>query len=211
MLIKSNFKDYYDSMQSLGVNRDIVYNRYPKTIEGKDISFNSVNGYFDEIVINSRLIYFCGEMFHGLLVSKKNERPYFYKEDRKNQKLCFTLESICKHYELSNNTKRQIQSAMTTAGTFNDKNLEKLKKFACPIVICEGDYWGREWKATTNGSLKDAGFHQLFDAYTVYQELAMYWANQAVPMKPIPEMSDDIKILQHGFDKFSFRKGKQNV
>jgi hypothetical protein len=49
-------------------------------------------------------------------------------------------------------------------------------------------------------------FYRVFDPYQAYQEVAMWLSNQAVPIKPIPEMSDEIKAESKGFNKFSFRK-----
>jgi hypothetical protein len=61
---------------------------------------------------------------------------------------------------------------------------------------------------TYNSPLRQLDFVRIFPPYQAFQEISMWLANQAVPMKPIPEMSNEIKIASKGFDKFSFRKDK---
>jgi hypothetical protein len=41
-----------------------------------------------------------------------------------------------------------------------------------------------------------------------YIEMERFTSNIARPEKPIPQMGNDIKIEQHGFDRFSFRSNK---
>lgn len=57
-----------------------------------------------------------------------------------------------------------------------------------------------------NCSLKQYEFYRLFPPFQAFQEINMWLSNQAVPIKPIPEMSDEIKAESKGFDKWSFRK-----
>ena len=56
-------------------------------------------------------------------------------------------------------------------------------------------------------NLKYAQFQKCLDSYTIYQELAMWnsgvLSGQETPMVTINEK---IKVKQHGFDKWSFRK-----
>jgi hypothetical protein len=61
-------------------------------------------------------------------------------------------------------------------------------------------------KITWNTCLKDIEFYRIMDPYTCFQEIAMWWANQAVPQKPIPHVPDEVMVGAKGFDKFSFRK-----
>lgn len=61
-------------------------------------------------------------------------------------------------------------------------------------------------RITYNASLKLYEFYRVFDPYQAYQEISMWLGNQAVPVKPIPEMTDQIKAESKGFNKFSFRK-----
>ena len=85
----------------------------------------------------------------------------------------------------------------------------------CPIFLGGYGVKDQAWvaytaKVTWNGCLREAEFYRIKDAYTAFQELSMYLSNQAQPRKPIPEMDDQTKAEQHGFDKFSFRKDKKD-
>lgn len=63
-------------------------------------------------------------------------------------------------------------------------------------------------KIVYNCPLKQYEFYRLFPPFQAFQEINMWLSNQAVPIKPIPEMTDQIKLEAKGFDKFSFRKPK---
>lgn len=61
-----------------------------------------------------------------------------------------------------------------------------------------------------NAALRPYGFMRVFDPFHAFQEINMWLNNQAVPMKPIPEIDNNTMIEAKGFDtKTSFRKEKQ--
>jgi hypothetical protein len=56
--------------------------------------------------------------------------------------------------------------------------------------------------------LKDIEFQRVLDPFTAYQELDQ-WISGVLGQNPEPdEVSDKVKIQQHGFDSWSFRKHK---
>lgn len=61
-----------------------------------------------------------------------------------------------------------------------------------------------EW----NACLKDVDFFRVFDPFTAFQELSMYYGGVLVhPNRPIPDVSDEDMVEVKGFDKkWSFRK-----
>ncbi len=59
-----------------------------------------------------------------------------------------------------------------------------------------------------NGILSQFNFQKIFSPPQAYQEIQMFLANIATPMKPIPHVSDEDLIGAKGFDKFSFRRDK---
>jgi len=63
-----------------------------------------------------------------------------------------------------------------------------------------------------NGSLKDVQFYKVFDPYQALQEIEMYVTGVlGANNKPMIEISDEHKIVGHGFDpKYSFRKEPEN-
>lgn len=60
----------------------------------------------------------------------------------------------------------------------------------------------------SNPSMKFCYMQHLVSPAEAYIEMERFISNLARPEKPIPQMSNDIKIEQHGFDKFSFRSNK---
>lgn len=69
-------------------------------------------------------------------------------------------------------------------------------------VNCADDGW----------SLKDWGFARAVDPYTLFQELSMFIGG-VLPRNPNPmvEITDqNVKVAKHGFDKWSFRKHKDD-
>lgn len=60
---------------------------------------------------------------------------------------------------------------------------------------------------TVDPLLKDVQFYKVMDAWTIMQELSMYFSGPLTQRDPPKEFGDKIKIQQHGFDvKSSFRK-----
>lgn len=101
-----------------------------------------------------------------------------------------------------------------------EKQAQPFFENLCPVFVAtyapiwsQGvRYWysreQRRGKIVYNGSLKEYEFFRIFPPYQAFQEINMWLSNQAVPIKPIPEMTDSIKIAAKGFDEFSFRKPK---
>lgn len=77
----------------------------------------------------------------------------------------------------------------------------------CPVFIADSNDPLR-CTITYNAVLKDLEFFRMFDPFTAFQEIAMYFGNMAVPLNPIPSISDRNLSEAKGFDKFSFRKEK---
>lgn len=69
----------------------------------------------------------------------------------------------------------------------------------------------RKWKCNVS-TLKDLFFYRAVDAFTLFQELSMF-VGGVLPRNPNPmvEITDDkVKVEKHGFDKWSFRKHKDD-
>lgn len=59
-----------------------------------------------------------------------------------------------------------------------------------------------------NPLLRTLDFSKVMPAHIAWHNLNLWACNQARPNRPIPEMTDEIKVKQHGFHpKWSFRKG----
>lgn len=62
---------------------------------------------------------------------------------------------------------------------------------------------------TQSPKLMGTGFEAVVPPQVAYMELYKFLCNQNRPVRPVPDMSNDIKIEQHGFDlRRSFRKQK---
>jgi len=57
-----------------------------------------------------------------------------------------------------------------------------------------------------NSRLKELDFAKIFNPIKAYQEITMFMNNLAVPIKPIPKISDVTMAEAKGFNKYSFRK-----
>jgi hypothetical protein len=74
---------------------------------------------------------------------------------------------------------------------------------------------GIEWhcnSAEKDWSLKEYDFPRVMDPFTLFQELSMF-VGGVLPRNPNPmvEITDDkVKVAKHGFDKWSFRKHKDD-
>jgi len=77
------------------------------------------------------------------------------------------------------------------------------------IVVIEKEY--REGNcAYANCRLEDYKFYRIMDAYTVFQEIDMFISGIMAPEgRPMVQIEDKYKILEHGFDKHSFRKSPE--
>jgi len=63
---------------------------------------------------------------------------------------------------------------------------------------------------TANGNIGNLNFFKVFDPFSAYQELDMFISGTLPQSTAMPiEISDKDRIVQHGFDKYSFRKPKQ--
>jgi len=67
--------------------------------------------------------------------------------------------------------------------------------------------------AENGKSLKDYGFPKAIDPYTLFQEISMF-VGGVIPCNPNPmvEITNDVvKIAKHGFDKWTFRRHKDDA
>lgn len=76
------------------------------------------------------------------------------------------------------------------------------REWRCPIFLANNKF---EF-IRLNPCLKEWEFYRIFDTNQAFQEISMYLGNLAIPMKPIPEVSDIDLASAKGFDSWSFRK-----
>ena len=83
---------------------------------------------------------------------------------------------------------------------------ELFKAKRCPVFVGEYRYWNDADITYHANNLKELGFVRIFDPFTAYQEIAMYFGNMAVPPKEPPAIDDKTMAEAKGFNRFSFRK-----
>jgi hypothetical protein len=81
--------------------------------------------------------------------------------------------------------------------------------YSDPCRICDRE--SPHELRVTNDCLRPLGFMRVLEPYAAFQELFMWLANQARPLKPIPKIDDRTMAEAKGFDKFSFRKPKREA
>lgn len=83
----------------------------------------------------------------------------------------------------------------------------------CPVFYAIYDGSSRRWNGKTyefeicfHGNIGQFGFARIFDPYQAFQEISMFYGSLAVPLKPIPDISDEVMAEIKGFNEWSFRK-----
>lgn len=90
------------------------------------------------------------------------------------------------------------------------KNLKNMKIKWPDVPIAVAHVSGYNHRITIAPKLSDYGFGSILSPEQAYQELYRWLCNKPVEAKKIPHINNDMRILTHGFDKFSFRKDKEN-
>lgn len=117
-----------------------------------------------------------------------------------------------------NQRRKELELFFTRSEEYYKQNPNKhrirFEENHCPVfyAIYDGTrsyHWNGknyEYKIVYDGKIGQFDFARIFDPYRAYQEVAMFLGSLAVPLKPIPEISDKIMAEIKGFDKYSFRK-----
>ena len=225
MLINSKFKDYYDNIMSVGIDRDCVYIRKTEKIcHDKEIVFHLLNSPSNKLagyIFTPFLIGFCGKIYPVVRVSKIEIAP-----KKPTHVHLYSLEDYAE-YLSTNNIKIKVDRRSYGRGVdteeglkhFFNKDYKKLEiifmKYKAPVFSIEHDEdvspnnWGyRPIVLILNPKLKDFDFIRVKDPFTAFQEIFMFKAGVlGNPEKEIITISDKDKAKQHGHDgKYSFKK-----
>ena len=236
MRIISRFHDYYDCVQAMGQDRSLVYVRNPEEVDCKQGGFffpsftACMRTYYDrfdathKLDVDDHVVGFCGKVYPVVKLKYIDRNRAIGEECPK--KFCYNIEDVdafihehfkekqIECYESKDhipNSQWQWYHRRRFFTEFFDKNKgsthweNKFVEKHCPIIV--GDC--RERKIIYNGKLKDLEFMRVFDPYRAFQEIAMYYGGMAVPLKPMPKITDETMAEIKGFDKFSFRKDKK--
>lgn len=229
MKIYSNFQDYYDGVQGMGMDTSVVFDRKygkislqpPFTMslsfwsrEKGDVRVYSEDAYWR---LNNRdghdegtiFIFFAGKLYPLL-------RVYICKDGHQEEKIVSSFDEYVAYLDSFG------FKPFNTTYRLNDsiKELENYFKFSPDsvaswmidnkLVIAKADYKDlKNGLLRINPCLKDYKFQRILDPYMAYQEISM-WVGGILPQsKEVQDVPDKYKIEQHGFDpQWSFRKHK---
>jgi hypothetical protein len=213
MLIQSDFKDYYDCIQSYGQDRSLVYKRFSSVITIRDYPFFIWGDNNNIVNFDSFALGFCGKLFKGIKIHfiKTDEKLYSF--DFEEVYYIYSSYGSRKSFYWNNkrnNLKRYFDSAENQ--TFVNKIF---LDNTTPIFYIEDNRFGSEWRSTNqpyqihiNYNLSKINFQKVVDPYSCFQNISIYLGGLAHPEKPLPRIPDKIMSEIKGFDKYSFRKRK---
>ena len=223
MKIISKQRDYYDSVQGVMYDSDIIYHR-----KESSVLIYWGNREYPKIEI----IGFCGKLY-PVYIFKVNNLEHYPADDRDKKYLnknkltgkIFKLKSSYGDNKyISLYDQNEIYSAMLYFGdiqkdtkehVFLDKlktlcnDIERLslfEKYKTPIFhLARHKHHAHNDKITIAPTLSNYNLQSVVDPYTAYQELVMWIGNQAVSEYP-PQIKDDIVLRDSkGFDNWSFK------
>ena len=216
MLIDSDFKDYYDTIRTYGVDKTVVYKRKNKLIEERtDFSHVHETYSFKGGYINATagLVGFCGKLYPFL---KTSESYYGAKPSGKDRIFC-DYESLDKYltsmkvkadekYYPSWKHGSQLKSKEGRKRYFNPedfKEYEKVfEKHKVPV------FWVNSRGIVLSPILRELGFVTVKDPPTAFQEIMQYISGVlGTGERPMVEIADKYKAAAKGHDSpYSFRK-----
>jgi hypothetical protein len=216
--------DYYDSALAHGHDDRVLYVRdkqiipYDSKVHGQfyaplrisDISNGDLAAYLEAFSVC-----FCGKLYMGMEVSTQT-----YGYVRTNKRICYSIDELMtfmnehqltfessKHNQvLSKQQKQRLETYFSRNGT--DMPLQYMIDNKYAIMSFKRVFFpDRDTEVAVNGTLKELEFYRVMDAYQAYQELDMFVGGVLTQCdKMVDTVADKDRIVQHGFDKYSFRK-----
>lgn len=235
MLIISKHKDYYDGVVgTTGIDKTIVYNRKVIEFDKHNIPKpfkNEFGGYINKNLFHSLyhfnlnekynkiyedifyfIVGFCGKLYIGFKLYKKLS-TYQLGGDKYDVKIIYDFNEIKKYIT----TKRYRESIDDIYyNIINYDASDVFREYNAPIFVYDTNDSDEplHHKGDTliiNPTLKTYEFYKVFDTFQTFQEIQMYISGVlGTSEKEIIEVEDKYKIIQHGFDKWSFRKEPEN-
>jgi hypothetical protein len=229
-------KDFYDSARAFGEDRDTVFVRNKhSTAKSENFKIHAYSGFPDIIGTgvaswrygvkpivdegktvwvqkDNLIVVFCGKIYRGI---------HFKTDDQKN-KFFWNYETFI-NWLYANNGRLRVrwnvrnpEDECREAFSVKEVPSETMdilveNRIAIAIKDTTPGAESHHWFINTDG-LKDIGFAVAIDPYTAFQELSMF-VGGVLPRSPNPmvELSGEkIMTQKHGFDKWSFRRHKDD-
>lgn len=203
MKIISSFRDYYDSASAFGIDETVIYERHFECVTNDYWSTLPLELGSRFVPLNYAILFYCGEI-----------KPFLIK-----RRHCLkTNEYIDKYYWSEEEIKEVIKEVFPTKGKFdweadmfrsrweqykkrrcNENPIDVHRKYNSPLILYAGEH------IYINPCLKELGFKQ--NAAQTFNEISSFLSGiLGSKENDIIEVSNEQKILQHGFDDHSFRQ-----
>ena len=112
-------------------------------------------------------------------------------------------------YKFTN--KRHMEELFSFNGIERNDAIDFHHDTGIPVMLIITEDKGKGARLIYNPVLADHEFYKVLDAYQAFQEISMFISGVLGGNSPkMVEISNKDKIHKHGFDKFSFRKEKEN-
>lgn len=207
MRIKSNFRDYYDSVQQYVYGESSTYTR----------AWCSMNNRHSELLLNSKcfnldssfVVGFCGRIYGGVHKFVREERVKGEPNTRYIYDYVWSIEQwYSGRYEIDWMDKERIKARQKNFFIKDEHSI--FIEENCPIFYIDRNYsvccpLNPQNHEKFNQTLKSCHFEQIVSPEEAYTSLVDYIGFLGMEHKTIPEMSNDVKVISHGFDKHSFR------
>ncbi len=237
MRIISPFRDYYDSVQTVGQDRTMVYVRkVEKKLLSSWIFPTSLCRYWSRqwCTAGDLVVGFCGRIYPVLHfyynrkvsyeaycftltevdewvcgVKEEDQANYWGSEHKRKSRYGLTRESVSKHFETFESKRDSYADLFTEARSPVFVALpSSTSNLGYRLGLRQSD---SESCIHWNARLNRLNFAKVKDPYTAFQEISQFLGSLAFPDRSIPEVSDEDMLLAKGFDaKTSFRKPKRN-
>lgn len=195
MILKSNFRDYYDGVIAHGLDTDTVYNRFTKS---EVINAEYKHDYLGYICV-------AGVSYPYL---KSNDYPETQVE------YFFDYESAIEYMRESYYPSSYAYMRSLLHDHFQSKSPylgnEPVERIYYKTQYSHDRHLGYSAEKMViyeaNPQLSRFDFGRILDPYQCYQNIYSFLCNRARPMKPIPKLDNITMRDSKGFDKFSFKK-----
>lgn len=222
MILKSNYKDYYDGCFTLNTDDKTLFirNRFYKNKISSPENFISVNtkeSSIKDICGTMSYIIFAGQFYPCKIYYQYGDQTvtciqYYYREpDDSTLDTIRYRDPVLIVYDqdiIKKSIARYIKNLVRNPFHIENKTLNDLiDKFGDTFLIHESGFYNRFIEI--NPILSKYGLQKILPPIQAYNQLYVYLNNKARPEKPIPIIDNDTKIHLAGFDtKKSFRKEK---
>ena len=214
MRIISDFHDYYDIGMQNGIDPQLPYRRFRQE-EPLSSRINTDYSLFSANSMHRCLcIGFAGQLYPCIKLSDHGTTSFCFDVNQIDDSVFIELakrnwereivrkeglQSVAKHKKRT--VARFFEHMFNTIGWF----LPLFEQFKTAIFVHKSG----SNTIILNERLNLYGFQKVLPPMEAFQELAMYvGARLTKPVIQEPPLSDKVKAEIHGFDKYSFRKGK---